>query len=113
MNAAGVACRSITTETITGEPGAGKLARPVCAVRRFVCIPDAVGRNLEELFLGRPAHLDAKARGDKSMSGTRRPSGDVQGGVPLDRRDMAKAGLLEAQSPAVRVRTRRNDVCNR
>jgi hypothetical protein len=26
---------------------------------------------------------------------------------------MAKAGLLKAQSPVVRVRTRRNDVCNR
>ena len=74
------------------------------------CIPDAVGRNLEELFLGRLTYLDAKARGDKSMSGTRRPPGGVQGGVPLGPRDMAKAGLLEAQSPAVKVRTRRNDV---
>jgi hypothetical protein len=82
----------------------------VCAVRRFVCIPDVVGRNLEELFLGRLTYLDAKARGDKSMSGTRWPPGDVQGGVPLDPRDMAKAGLLEAQSPAVKVRTRRNNV---
>jgi hypothetical protein len=43
----------------------------------------------------------------------RRPSGGVHGGVPQDPRDMAKAGLLEAQSPAVRVRTRRNDACNR
>jgi hypothetical protein len=41
------------------------------------------------------------------MPGTRRPSGDVQGGVPLDPRDMAKAGLLEAQSPVVKVRTHR------
>ena len=37
----------------------------------------------------------------------------VQGGVPQDPRDMAKAGLLEAQSPAVNVRTLRNDAWNR
>ena len=42
-----------------GEPCAGKLACTVCAVRRFVCIPDVVGRNLEEMFLGRLTHLDA------------------------------------------------------
>jgi hypothetical protein len=31
----------------------------VRAVRRFVCIPGTVGRNLEELFLDRLADLDA------------------------------------------------------
>ena len=90
-----------------------KRARPVCAVRRFACIPDTVGRNLEDLFLDRPAYLDGKPEGDQSMVVKRRPSGGVHGGVPQDPRDMAKAGLLEAQSPAVRVRTRRNDACNR
>ena len=65
------------------------------------------------MFLGRLAYLDGKPRGDKSMPGKRWPSGGVQGGVPRDPRDMAKAGLLEAQSPVVRVRTRRNDVWNR
>lgn len=64
-------------------------------------------------FLGRLTYLDAKARGDKSMSGRRWPSGVVWGGVLRDPRDMAKAGLLEAQSPVVNVRTRRNDTCNR
>ena len=97
----------------SGEPGAVEVARPVCAVRRFVCIPDTVGRNSEELFLDRPAHLDEKPRGDKSMPVTRWPSGGVQGGVPQDPRDMAKAGLLEVQSPAVKVRTHRNDAWNR
>ena len=63
--------------------------------------------------MGRPADPDAKARGDKSMPGTPRPSGGVQGGARQDPRDMAKAGLLEAQSPVVKVRTRRNDACNR
>ena len=61
------------------------------------------------MFLGRLAYLDAKARGDDSMSGKWWSSGGVQGGVLRDPRDMAKAGLLEAQSPAVRVRTHRND----
>ena len=97
----------------TGELGAVKVACPVCAVRRFACIPDTVGRNLEDLFLDRPAYLDGKPEGDRSMPVKRWPSGGVHGGVPQDPRDMAKAGLLEAQSPAVRVRTRRNDACNR
>jgi hypothetical protein len=87
----------------------GRLARPVCAVRRFVCIPDTVGRNLEELFLDRLADLDAKARGDKSMPVKRWHSGGVHDGAPQDPRDMAKAGLPEAQSPAVKVRTHWND----
>jgi hypothetical protein len=63
--------------------------------------------------MGRPAYLEGKPVGDKSMPGKRWPVGGVQVGVPQDPRDMAKAGLLEAQSPVVEVRTRRNDVCNR
>jgi len=73
-------------------------------------------RSWEELggmFLGRLAYPDGKPEGDKSMPGKRWPSGGVQGGVPQDPHDMAKAGLLEAQSPAVKVRTQRNDVWNR
>ena len=51
------------------------------------------------MFLGSMAYLDAKARGNKSM-----PSGgghreDVEGGLPRNPRDMAKAGLPESQSP--------------
>ena len=65
------------------------------------------------MFLGRLAYLDGKPRGDKSMPGKRWPSGGVQGGVLRDPHDMAKAGLLEVQSPAVRVRTLRNDAWNR
>lgn len=63
--------------------------------------------------MGRPAYLEGKPVGDKSMPGKRWPAGGVQVGVPQDPHDMAKAGLLEAQSPVVKVRTRRNDVCNR
>ena len=65
------------------------------------------------MFLDRLAYLDGKPEGDRSMPGKRWPSGGVQGGVPRDPRDMAKAGLLEAQSPAVRVRTHRYGVWNR
>ena len=65
------------------------------------------------MFLGHLAYLDGKPEGDKSMPGKRRPSGGVQGGVLPDPRDMAKAGLLQAQSPAVNVRTLRNDAWNR
>ena len=80
------------------------------ALRR---IPYSAGRNSEEMFLGRLAYLAGKPGGNKSMPGTRRPSGGVQGGVPLDPHGMAKAGLPEAQSPAVNVRTHRNDAWNR
>ena len=45
------------------------------------------------------ADLDPKGKGDKSMSGNRRPGPGVWGGAVGDPRDMAKAGLLEAQSP--------------
>ena len=61
------------------------------------------------MFLGHLAYLAGKPGGDKSMPGKRRSSGGVQGGVSRGPHDMVKAGLLEAQSPAVRVRTRRND----
>jgi hypothetical protein len=47
------------------------------------------------------------------MPGKRWSSGGVRGGVLRGPRDMAKAGLLEAQSPVVRVRTHRNDAWNR
>jgi hypothetical protein len=40
--------------------------------------------------LGRLTYLEVKARGEHSRSGTRWPSGGVQGGVPQDPRDMAK-----------------------
>src|SRR6476660_3005075 len=65
------------------------------------------------MFLGHLAYLDGKPEGDNSMPGKRWPSGGVQGGVPQDPRDMAKAGLLEAHSPEVKVTTRRNDACYR
>lgn len=93
---------------VCGESRTHRVRRE--ALRR---IPYSAGRNSEEMFLGCLAYLAGKPGGDKSMPGTRRPSGGVQDGVPLDPHGMAKAGLLEAQSPAVNVRTHRNDAWNR
>ena len=45
------------------------------------------------------ADLDPKGKGDKSMPGNHRSCLDVRDGAVGDPRDMAKAGLLEAQSP--------------
>ena len=47
------------------------------------------------------------------MPGKRRSPGGAEGVAPRDPRDMAKAGLLEAQSSAMKVRIHRNDACNR
>ena len=45
------------------------------------------------------AYLEPKGEGDNSMPGNRRSCPGVRGGAPGDPRDMAKAGLPEAQSP--------------
>ena len=70
--------------------------------------PRRSGEELGGMFLGRLAYLEGKPEGDKSMPGKRWPSGGVQGGVLQDPRDMAKAGLLEAWFPAMKVRIHRN-----
>ena len=57
------------------------------------------GQRLEEFSLDLMADLDLKGEGDNSMPGNRQPGPGVWGGVPGDPRDMAKAGLPEAQSP--------------
>ena len=75
--------------------------------------PQCSWEELGGMFLGRLAYLEGKPEGDKSMPGKRWPPGGIQGGAPRDPRDMAKAGLLQAQSPVVNVRTRRNDAWNR
>ena len=45
------------------------------------------------------AYLEPKGEGDKSMPGNQRPGPGVRDGVLGDPLDMAKAGLLETQSP--------------
>jgi hypothetical protein len=54
---------------------------------------------LEGRFLGLMAYLDPKGKGDKSMPANHGLCPGVWGSAVGDPRDMAKAGLLEAQSP--------------
>jgi hypothetical protein len=61
------------------------------------------------MFLGLMAYLDAKARGDKSMPEKQRTCPGVWGVALRDPHDMAKAGLLEAWFPAMKVRIHRYD----
>jgi len=56
------------------------------------------GQGREEWSLDLMADLDLKGEGDSSMPGNRQPGRGVWDGVPGDPRDMAKAGLPEAQS---------------
>jgi hypothetical protein len=58
------------------------------------------------MLSGHPIYLKAKARGDNSMSEKRESPEGVYGAVLQDLRDTAKAGLPEAQFPAVEPHTR-------
>ena len=69
--------------------------------------PQLSWEELGELFLGLMAYLEPKGEGNKSMSEKRRACPSVRGAASRDPRDMAKAGLLEAQSPAMKVRIHR------
>ena len=57
--------------------------------------------------MGPMAYLDGKPEGDHSMPLKRRTCRGVLGVASRDPRDMAKAGLLEVQSPAMKVRIHR------
>jgi hypothetical protein len=56
---------------------------------------------LEEILLGHPIDLKAKAGGEKSMSEKRETREDAEGVVLQGPCDMAKAELPESQSPVV------------
>ena len=92
----------------TSATNLGPLCKFQCAVRRSVVSPVQPGLTRRRL-VGHPAYLEPKGEGDHSMPGKRCPSGGVRGGVARGPCDMAKAGLLEAQSPVVKCSTRRND----
>jgi hypothetical protein len=66
----------------------------------------------QERFGGRPLghliHLQAKARGDKSMSEKREAPEGADGAVLQGPCDRAKAALLEPQSPGVEPHTHRH-----
>jgi len=94
------------------EPYDGRLSRTVCAVRRFVVSPTQLGgtwRNVPGSD-GLPGRESARGQEHvrKAADGRRRPTVALR-----DPRDTVKAGLLEAQSPAMKVSIHRNDACNR
>jgi hypothetical protein len=55
---------------------------------------------LEGMFLGPMAYPDPQGERDNRMPGNRRSRPGVRGDASWDPRDMAKAALLEAESPA-------------
>ena len=69
------------------------------APRGALLYPRRSGERSEGSSLGPMAYLDPKGEGDNSMPGNRRPGPGVRDGALGDPRDMAKAGLPEAQSP--------------
>ena len=73
------------------EPDAGKL----CAAERAAESLTRVRRGSEELPLGHPIDLKAKAVGEKSMSEKRESLEDAEGVVLQGPCDMAKAKLPE------------------
>jgi hypothetical protein len=75
------------------------------ALRR---IPGAAGRNLEGCFWVNDLPGRESARGQQHACKAAAAKG-VTGAALQDPRDMAKAGLLAAQSPAVKMTARRND----
>jgi hypothetical protein len=64
------------------------------------------------MLLGHLVYPKAKAGGDNSMPEKREPLEDAEGAVPQDPCDMAKTGLSEPQSPAVKPHTRCYSVYN-
>jgi hypothetical protein len=80
-----------------------------CAPCGASLYPQLSWEELGGTFLGLMAYPDPKGEGNKSMSGKRRTCPGVWGAASRDPRDMAKAGLLEAQFPAMKVRIHRND----
>ena len=70
------------------------------ALRR---IPGAAGRNLEERSWVNWLTWTRKREGTRACQMKQQPTRGVHGVVLRDPRDMAKAGLLVAQSPAVKV----------
>ena len=84
----------------------------MCATRRSDVYPPQAGR-LEGRFLGLMTYLEPKGEGDRACqetSGRVRMPGTARWEDP---HGMAKAGLLEPQSPAAAIYCGRNGICNR
>ena len=69
------------------------------APRGALSYPRRSREELEGMFLGPMAYPDPKGERNNRMSGKRRSCPGVRGEASRDPRDMAKAGLLEAESP--------------
>src|ERR1700692_1583465 len=70
------------------------------APRGSLLYPRRSREELEGRFLGPMAYPDPKGERDSSLPGKRRSCPGVRGEASRDPRDMAKAGLPEAESPA-------------
>jgi len=75
------------------------------APRSALLDPPLSGEGLEGTSLGLMAYLASKEKGDNSMPVNRRSRPGVWGGALGDPRDMAKAELLESQSPEGAIHT--------
>ena len=85
----------------TGEPGAGKL----CAVSLGAGSPLQGAEVREEVTSGPPVLPGRESARGQQHGGKAVGREGVEGAAAQDPRDMAKAGLLEAQSPAVKRHT--------
>jgi len=89
---------------VTASPGSCRPARarspPTANAPRGALLYSRRSRDeLEGMFMGPMANPDLKSERDSSMPAKRRSCPSVRAGVSRDPRDMAKAGLPEAQSP--------------
>ena len=73
--------------------------RTATAPRGALLYPRRSREELEGMFLGPMAYPDPKGERNNRMSGKRRSCPGVRGEASRDPRDMAKAGLPEAESP--------------
>jgi hypothetical protein len=82
-----------------GRRTSGRTTQTDCAPRGVLLYPRRSREELEGKFLGPMAYPDLKSERDNRLPANRRPSPGAWGGASRDPRDMAKAGLPEAQSP--------------
>src|SRR5207253_94265 len=75
------------------------LTRTATAPRGALLYPRRSREELEGRFLGPMAYPDPKGERNNRMLGKRRSCPGVRGEASRDPRDMAKAGLPEAESP--------------
>ena len=101
------------TSSLAWRARCGESRTPGVRREALRCIPGSAGRNSEGGFWVAWLTWTGNRKGTRACQGSGGRRQASAGGVPQDPRDMAKAGLLQAQFPEVKVRTRRNDACNR